>query len=555
MRPEGLDAQLLRALADMPFLNRQEMAAVTGWSKGAVHEAIERLESGGVCASVLHAVDPFPPSRRFHLTAAGLGRLAEEERVPMSELVRSRPVSAEWRRSLMERMDALAVIYRLASILSDVAYPLRFRWYRSSKLDAGVELPDGKTVGIVRQGLAADRSVFAQRLWRLKDEPMPAVVLVLTTDVVRLRHARRMLSTTGVPALLAIEGEAVLAGADDHIWTPAQVHAAVGLGYALDRTDPGGALPGEPQPGLATVPADLPVMGTVADMADHMLPLTLRPAEKRALDLVFDWPWVALSELAGLMEVSPQRASQLINPMEGFRLVVRPREAGGRLALTDRGLALLARRDRTSVAAARKRWSVAPDDPTAPYGWRNLTGSRIRQLLRNIEHTSAVHVFLSALAGQARHLGWEVAQLDPPRRASRHFRHDDRLRAVYPDAFGVLRKEGSTWQFFLEWERRAVRPSTMAARLAPYLRYYSSHRPIDDHGARPDVLIVFDDDIASTHFLRVARERMQASGVTVPLWVSHREAIDSLGPLGRAWRTPATAWEQPPQSLPTEGNE
>jgi len=551
MRPEGLDAHLLRALADMPFLNRQEMVPITGRSRGAVHDAIGGLESSGLCASVLHAVDPFPPSRRFHLTNAGLRHLADREDTLVEELVRSRPVSAEWRRSLMERMDALSVVYRLASILSDVAYPLRFRWYRSSKLDAAMTLPGGRTIGIVRQGLTADRSVFAQRLWRLKDEPLPGVVLVLVPDGVRLRHARRMLGATEIPALLAVEREAVMAEADAPIWTPAQVRAAVGLRYALDRTDPGGALPGEPQPGLASVPDDLPLMGTIADMADHMLPLSLRPAEKRALDLVFDWPWIALGELAGLMGVSPQRASQTVYPLEGFRLVVRPREAGGRLALTDRALALLARRDRTSVAAARRRLGVAKEDAKGSFEWRNLTGSRSRQLLRNVEHTAAVHVFLAALTGQARHLGWEVVQLDPPRRASRHFRHDDRMRGVYPDAFGVLRKEESTWSFFLEWERRAVRPSTMAARLAPYLRYYSSHRPIDDHGARPAVLIVFDDDIAATHFLRVARERMQASRVTIPLWVSHKEAIDALGPLGRAWRTPDAAWE-PPQSLPTE---
>ena len=93
-----------------------------------------------------------------------------------------------------------------------------------------------------------------------------------------------------------------------------------------------------------------------------------------------------------------------------------------------------------------------------------------------------------------------------------------------------------------------MRPSTMSERLAPYLRYYSSHRPIDDHGARPDVLIVFDDEIAQTHFLRVAREEMHSDRVTVPLWVSNGRAIDALGPLGRAWRTPSGP--EPMQALP-----
>ena len=549
MRPEGCEADLLRILASMPFLDRQEMVAVSGWSRAAVYEAVEKLEAAGSCASVLHSADPFPPARRFHLTAAGLSRLSDEEDRPLEALLRSRPVSAQWRRNLMERLDALAVIYRMASLLSGVAYPIRFHWYRASPLDAAATLPDGKTVGIVRQGLTADRSGFAKRLWRLRDGPMPGALLVLMADAVRLRHARRLLSTTEAPALFAVEREAVLAGADDPIWRPLKVSAAVDLRYVLDRTDPGGALPVEDEARLASVPDDLPVRGAAAaDISDHMLPLFVRPSEKRALDLISDWPWIGLGELAALMGVSPQRASQAVIPLEGFGLAARVLEAGRRLALTDRGLSLLARRDRTSVGVAKRRWSTTLEDRDGPFEWRNVTGRRGRQLLRNIEHTAAVHGFLAALAAQAPLLGWEIVQLDPPRRASRHFRHDDRMRAVNPDAFGVLRKGGTEWAFFLEWERRAVRPSTMSDRLAPYLRYYSSHRPIDDHGTRPAVLVVFDDEIAQTHFLRVAREEMRAERVTVPLWVSHREAIDALGPLGSAWRTPGE-WEST-QPLP-----
>ena len=352
---------------------------------------------------------------------------------------------------------------------------------------------------------------------------MPGALLILMADAVRLRHARRLLSTTEAPALFALEREAVLAGADDPIWRPLKVSAAVDLRYVLDRTDPGGALPVEDEARLASVPDDLPGRGAAAaDISDHMLPLFVRPAEKRALDLISDWPWIGLGELAALMGVSPQRASQAVIPLEGFGLAAGIRHGGRRLALTDRGLSLLARRDRTSVGVAKRRWSIALEDRDGPFEWRNVTGRRGRQLLRNIEHTAAVHGFLAALAAQAPLLGWEIVQLDPPRRASRHFRHDDRMRAVNPDAFGVLRKGGTQWAFFLEWERRAVRPSTMSDRLAPYLRYYSSHRPIDDHGTRPAVLVVFDDEIAQTHFLRVAREEMRAERVTVPLWVSHK---------------------------------
>ena len=114
-------------------------------------------------------------------------------------------------------------------------------------------------------------------------------------------------------------------------------------------------------------------------------------------------------------------------------------------------------------------------------------------------------------------------QLDPPLRASRYFRHDGRLRSIHPDAFGMLRRGSDAWPFFLEWERRAVRPATMADRIAPYLRYYSSQRPTDDHGAHPLVLVVFDDPIAVTHFLAVAQDAMDRARVRVPLLASHRE--------------------------------
>ncbi|MXY42475.1 MAG: winged helix-turn-helix transcriptional regulator [Dehalococcoidia bacterium] len=549
MRPQGCEAELLRALAAMPFLDRLEMVAVTGWSRGPVYEAAARLEAEGFCASALHATDILPPSRRFYLTAKGLRRLADEEDVSSGELVRSRPLSAQWRRSLMERMDALAAVYHVAAVVANVEYPIAFRWYRAMPMDAAMTLPDGRTIGVVRQGLTADRSGFAKRIWRMRDEPTPGVVLMLMADHVRLRHARRLFSTTRIPALFAVEREAVLSKPGHRIWSPSAVGASLDLRYVLDRLEPGGELPVETEPQRADLPADVAIEGPDWDISDPMLPFMLKPAEKRALDAIADWPWIGLGELAGLMGVSPQRASQLVNPLEGFDLAVRPRDVGGRLAVTDRGLALLSRRDRTSVALARKRWSVSLEDADAPMEWRNVSGTRSRQLLRNMEHTASVHVFVGALAAQAPLLGWEVVQLDPPRRASRHFRHEGGMRSVNPDAFGVLKRGETTWPFFLEWERRAVRPSTMSQRLAPYLRYYSSHRPADDHGTQPAVLVVFDDEIAQTHFLRVAREEMRAEGATVPLWVSHKGAVEALGPLGRAWRVPGD-WESPQAPTP-----
>ena len=82
----------------------------------------------------------------------------------------------------------------------------------------------------------------------------------------------------------------------------------------------------------------------------------------------------------------------------------------------------------------------------------------------------------------------------------------------------------------------------MAARLAPYLRYSSSHRPIDDHGVKPAVLVVFHEELAVTHFLRVAAEEMVRMRTPLPLLVSHRGLLEREGPLGRAWLAPGEGW-------------
>ena len=551
MRTKTCSAQLLQLMADMPFMDRLDMVAVSGWSRGSVYEAIQRLDSDGYCSSILHSVDPLPVSRRFHLTLEGLKALASEKGLSLKDLVRLHPVSSQWRRSLLQRIDPLAVIYRLASAVSAVMYPIRFRWYRSLPLDAALCLPNGRTVGILVQGATSDRTGFSKRLWRLSNGPRLDAVLLLASDEIRLRHTGRMFTrfpVSLVNAFLALGDQAAVAGAGDRIWHPTQVNTPADLRKALDGPVKGLALPIEPVHRKADLPDQLLYQTHDSTVPDHMLPVLLKPPEKRALELFFDWPWVSRRDVAGLLGVSGSRVVQLVNTLGRFGLLTSGKDREGRLVLTDRGLAVLARRDRTSLNEARNRWSVTPIERHGLTGWRNISGGRSRELLRNINHTDAVHRFVTALASQARLLGWKATQLDPPFRASRYFRHRDQLRSISPDAFGILKKGAKVWPFFLEWERRAVRPSTISERLAPYLRYFSSKRPIDDHGVRPAVLVVVEKPEVQFQFLRLAREEMQRARVQLPLWVSHRQAIDALGPLGRAWRT--TSNFQQIRSLP-----
>ena len=543
MSADGCEGEVLRRLAEMHFLDRLDLAAVSGWSAGAVYGAVNRLEQRGMAQAVPHASELIRSTRRYCLTEAGLHRLAQDEKTTVEELLRRRPVSEGWRRILLERLDAVGVVYRVAAALSNAAYPIRFRWYRAGPLDAGIALPGGRTVGVVRQGPVADRTAFGKRLWRLGQETRPSAVLLLVPDETGLRHSRRLLDAAPFLGFLALEEDAAQCGAGSQVWRTPSGGVPLSLEEVLTYARSGAELPHEPPPRRSKLPANIYLEAARSDVPDYLLPVLLKPAEKRALDLLFDWPWLTPKCLGGLLGVRQTRLYQVLEPLKAHGLVDGAVVEGSRcLALTDRGLGMLARRDRAAVSAARQRWSAAPVDPQAPLTWRNVSGSRSRQLLRNLEHTQAVHWFLAALAAQSRAQGWRGVQFDPPRRASRFFRYEGTLHSVRPDAFGVLSNEGKQQPFFLEWERRAVRPVTMAARIAPYLRYYAGRRPLDDHGVAPLVLVVFDDDIAASHFLRVAATEMRWAGVKVPLWVSQRDVLERLGPLGMAWQSPGQ-WE------------
>ena len=257
------------------------------------------------------------------------------------------------------------------------------------------------------------------------------------------------------------------------------------------------------------------------------------------LDHLADWPWITPSDLGGLTALSRSGVSKLTSRLGRLGLVCAVSLSGrGRLVLSHRGLALLARRDRASVSVTINRWGVETDTGEMASSWRSVPGIRSRPLARTIVHTEAVHRFMAALVMQAKDTpGCRVSAASPPHHAARYFRYRASMRSIHPDAFAVVRVGNSIHPFFLEWERRAVHPSTMADRLAPYLRYYSSNQPLDDHGHRPMTLVVFDDPLAEANFLGVARREMARAGVKLPLWVSHRDVLERAGPLGKAWRS------------------
>ena len=532
----------LRTLAAMPFLDWLELAAVSGLAEATAYRVLRRLKAQGLVRCLRHASPLTAATRRWHLTSTGLERLAGSEGRSVEYLLRTRPVSAHWQRLLLARLDAAAVIYRLASAIASVEEPFRFRWYRAHSLDAAMTLDGGRTVGVIRQGAVNDRTAFADRVnWLVgARQDLPRGLLALFPDETRLRQARRLLARYPGPVYLALERDVAHAVADEAIWRVPSVPSHLSLEEALTSLRTGGGLPVEPPLARALLPEDIGIGEPGEEVPNHLLPVLLKPADKRMLDCLADWPWATVADLCRFLDQSDSRVWRIAARLEALGLVVKGALSGKRrLALGQRGLTLLARRDRASVSTVLSRWGVQDEDGEIASHWRDVPGARSRPLARTIEHTDGVHQFLGALLRQAKETpGTRVVQLSPPHHSTRYFRHRGNLRSVHPDAFGMVRIHGRTFPFFLEWERRAVHPSTMADRLAPYLRYYSSNQPLDDHGHRPLVLVVFDDFLAEGNFLGVARSEMERAGVDPPLWISHTGLLEKAGPLGKAWRSP-----------------
>ena len=517
MRENVSSDRIIARLAEAPFVDRHELSSLTGLPESTVSQATRRLEDAGLIASVTHTPEHGAHSKRFSLNADGVGQLARNEGKSLEDTLRSHPVSAQWQRLLVQRLDALAVVYSVIETISGVAAPLSVRLYRSHPLDAMVTLPDGRTIGISRQGRTTDRSSLGKRLQRLIQGPMPGALLLIVHDEIRMRHTRRMLSAMRAPVFLALERDAATAFVDDIVWQRPGTTALFDMESIVRSSAHAGGLPSEPTVTRVSLPASLPLGAALTQTPPHLLSSVLQPADKRALDLLVDWPAISQQNLRELLGISASRFSQILSRLKAAQLVTEIDLTGRRLIPTDRAITHIARRDRTSVAIAHKRWSVGPVGIGASADWRDVPGRRLRQLLRHIEHTDAVHSYLASAITSVRQGGWDIVQLDPPHRASRYFRYEGGQRSVHPDAFFLLRRGDETKALFLEWERRAVRPSTMRERIAPYLRYYSTKGPLDDHGVEPTVRIVVEDDIIAPHFRRIANEEMARQGVRIPL--------------------------------------
>ena len=183
------DQQLLDSLSRVPFIDSMELALILGEPHTTVHCHLTDLLAEGIVGRVSHGTAHLPSSRRYYLTRSGIREAAQvlgfETR---SDFLRAYPMSREWLTLLIRRMDAVASVYRLAALMSPGTDELRslVAFHRRGRFDATITHHDGRSFGVVRQGLALRRRSLYDRLRAIAGYDYtrrPDTILILTPSI------------------------------------------------------------------------------------------------------------------------------------------------------------------------------------------------------------------------------------------------------------------------------------------------------------------------------------------------------------------------------------
>ena len=527
--------QMLDSLGWMPFVDSAELSGILGEPHATVHRALTSLLADGIVGRVSHGTAHLPSSQRYYLTADGIREAAAILGFATpSGFVRAYPMSKEWLTLLIRRMDAVAAVYRLAASLSPGIDGLRshVEFHRRGHFDATIALHDGRTLGVVRQGLALRRRSLYDRLRAIAEyeySRRPGTVLILVPSVWEERLTTRFcLELNLEDSYVGVESRNTLERRDLHVW---QKTAGLFSGsyYTLDfvssQGGPSGRLFTEsPNRKRASIP-------NPERMVQAAPTFGVSPSERRTLDLITDHPMIPREHLAIWLGVSEGRVSQMMHSLvDTWSLVERRGKRGDtRYTLSAEGIRYITHRDRAQLPTTRGIWSTAL--ATDHQGRTRHVGHRIDTWARQTRHADGITWFLPKLEAEARavpdsDLLWSV----PTARSDRAYNWGQ--SAIAPDAVGKMVAEGLEIPFYLEYELRARHPEGVIARLSPYMSYYWSTEPGEDQPPFPTTLFVVDTEEVEATYVRTAA---RISRMSLPVLVSCRPVLSTTGILGRSW--------------------
>ena len=406
-------------------------------------------------------------------------------------------------------------------------------FHRRGRFDATITLHDGRSFGVVRQGLALRRRSLYDRLRAIAQYGhgrCPGTVLILTPSAWELRRTARFCINNDLrDCYVAMESREALERRDLRLWC--EPTGLFGLTYyTLETVTAHGKRGGGPRtqsPGCKR--ASLPRPERMAQAAPAF---GVSPAEKRTLDLVTDHPMIPREHLALWLGVSEGRVSQMMQSLVNtWGLAERRGKRGDtRYTLSTEGIRYVTHRDRAQLPITQGIWSTALT--TDKQGrWRHV-GHRIETWARQTKHADGITWFLSKLEAEARaDPDSELVRSVPTARSDRAYNWGD--SAIAPDVVGHMTAQGLQIPFYFEHELRARHPRGVIARLKSYMSYYWSNEPKDDQPPYPVTLFVVDTEEVEATYVRTAAHM---SHMSLPIFVSCIPVLSHTGILGRSWR-------------------
>ena len=418
-----------------------------------------------------------------------------------------------------------------------------WRFHRRGRFDATITLHDGRSFGVVRQGLALRRWSLYDRLRAIAGYDYtrcPSAVLILTPSVWEERLTTRFCERLNLDdCYVAVESRDALERRDLRLW---HKYSWVGSTYRTledvsSHGSPGGRRStASPERKRASLPRP-------ERMAQAAPAFGVSPSEKRTLDLITDHPMIPREHLAIWLGVSDGRVSQMMRSLvNAWGLVERQGQRGDtRYTLSAEGIRYVTHRDRAQLPTTQGIWSTALT--TDKQGLRRQVGHRIDTWAKQTKHADGITWFLSKLEAEARadpdsELLWSV----PTARSDRAYNWGE--SAIAPDAVGEMTTEGLQIPFYLEHELRARHPRGVIARLDPYESYYWSNEHKEDQPPYPTTLFVVDTEEVESTYVRTAA---RMSRISLPILVSCIPVLSHPGILGRSWRP---LWEPESPRLP-----
>ena len=283
-------------------------ARILGEAHATVHRSLTSLLADGIVGRVSHGTAHLPSSQRYHLTAQGIGEAARVLGFDtLSDFVRAYPMSREWLTLLIRRMDAVASVYRLAASMSPGIDGLRSRveFHLRGRFDATITLHDGRSFGVVRQGLALRRRSLYDRLRAIAEYDYtrgPGTVLILVPSVWEERLTTRFCEERNIrDCYVAVESRDALERRDRRLWycTSWVIGSSFfSLNGVVSRSSPGGGPRTQsPERKRASLPSP-------ERMARAAPAFGVSPSEKRTLDLIIDHPMISREHLSIWLGVS-----------------------------------------------------------------------------------------------------------------------------------------------------------------------------------------------------------------------------------------------------------